>query len=206
MSVWASFKRSATKASDDDAPNASRPRTSFGTGAFGAGSESVDKRAGFSASFNASPFDDDSTEQKPSRTKAETTSSSCAPLFDAMQMGEPAPAQDIPLLLDSEHHDYIRDNCIVPREQLTTFANIIVDESIVNFAEHYQPIARGAVRPVSGLLLFGPPGTGKTSTAQAIAHYLHGTFYTFSSADLPNGKAGAQRIDALFDVATTGKV
>lgn len=76
----------------------------------------------------------------------------------------------------------------------------------MNFAESYEPVARGAVRPVSGLLLYGPPGTGKSSGAQAIAHYLKGTFYSFSAADLSNGKAGAVRIDALFDVAMAGEL
>ena len=55
------------------------------------------------------------------------------------------------------------------------------------------------------MLLFGPSGTGKSACAQAIAHYLNGALYQFGSADLPNGKAGAQRIDALFAVALAGE-
>jgi hypothetical protein len=152
----------------------------------------------------------DDRDEKPRKSRKtfgafSSSSSSCAPLFDAMLMGTSPPTKDQdPHSLESEDHDYIRDNCIVPREQLKTFAQIIGNESLMNFAENYQPVARGAVRPVSGLLLYGPPGTGKSSGAQAIAHYLKGTFYKFSAADLPNGKAGALRIDALFDVAMAG--
>ena len=68
----------------------------------------------------------------------------------------------------------------------------------------YTPVATGAGRTVSGLLLFGPSGTGKSLVAQAICSHTGGTFYRFSAADLPTGKAGAQMIDALFDVAMAG--
>ena len=62
------------------------------------------------------------------------------------------------------------------------------------------------MRAVSGLLLFGPSGTGKSMVAQAICVYTGGTFYRFSAADLPPGRAAAQMIDALFDVAMAGSL
>ena len=40
---------------------------------------------------------------------------------------------------------------------------------------------------------------------QSIAAHIGGTFYTLSAADLPSGKAGSVRIDALFDVALAGE-
>eukprot|EP00966_Prymnesium_polylepis_P334708 7390077-Prymnesium_polylepis.1 len=90
MSVWASFKRSAAKAIDDDAHNASRPRTSFGADVFGAGEESVDKRAGFNVNFNSSPFVRVKVEQEQQKPLfASTTSSLCAPLFSSMQIEKP---------------------------------------------------------------------------------------------------------------------
>ena len=62
------------------------------------------------------------------------------------------------------------------------------------------------MRAISGLLLFGPSGTGKTACAQAIASHLDGAFYQFSVADLPcsNSNKQAKRIDALFAVAGAG--
>ena len=205
MSVWASFKRAAPK--PPDPPKITKPRKSSSyADEFDAGFPFAGKEE---AGIHMAHDDGD---EKPRKSRKafgafSSSSSSCAPIFDAMLMGSnfPAKEQD-PQSLESEDHDYIRDNCIVPREQLKTFAHIIGNESVMNFAESYEPVARGAVRPVSGLLLYGPPGTGKSSGAQAIAHYLKGTFYSFSAADLPNGKAGAVRIDALFDVAMAGEL
>ena len=74
------------------------------------------------------------------------------------------------------------------------------------FAQQYRPVSSGAVRAVSGLLLFGPSGTGKSMVAQAICVYIGGTFYRFSAADLPPGRGAAQMIDALFDVAMAGSL
>jgi hypothetical protein len=109
-------------------------------------------------------------------------------------------------LLEGEAYDYIREHCVVPKSKLKTFNGIVGVPRVVVFAQDFERTMGkgGAVRPVSGLLLFGPSGTGKSACAQAIAHYLNGMFYTFSGADLPNGQAGAARIDALFDVALAG--
>jgi len=106
--------------------------------------------------------------------------------------------------LDGEEHDYIRDRCLVPSEYLKTFGEVVGARAARCFAEQYRPVSSGASRAMSGLLLFGPSGTGKSLISQAICSYIGGTMYQLSAADLPNGKAGAMRIDALFDVALAG--
>ena len=110
-------------------------------------------------------------------------------------------------VLEGEAYDYIREQCMVSLRKLKTFNDVVGVPSVVAFAHDFERAVGkgGAVRPVSGLLLFGPSGTGKSACAQAIAHYLSGTFYTFSGADLPSStEKQAQRIDALFDVALAG--
>lgn len=132
--------------------------------------------------------------------------SGIGPLFAAgMEMGGKQPAkQPAKHNLETEDHDYIRENCVVPSECLASFRQVVGARAARIFADQYTPVATGAGRAVSGLLLFGPSGTGKSLVAQAICSHVGGTFYRFSAADLPTGKAGAQRIDALFDVAMAG--
>lgn len=202
MSIWAQFrKRQLSSSSSEESDRHSSvlrpsppPTTTAGLPAGGR------DEAGGAPSPSLSEDDGAAT-----RTLA-PSSSSCAPSFSAMRVHKNPPAKTIPQNLESEEAEYIRDNCLVPNENLKTFADIIVDQSVMNFAENYQPVAQGALRPVSGLLLFGPPGTGKSSSAQAIASFLGATYYKFSAADLPNGKAGAKMIDALFDVAMAGEL
>ena len=141
----------------------------------------------------------------------------CAPAFDGMmlgqQSGQKSHTKNGPALeeeeeavgnMDSEHHDYIRENCLKDNSELKTFKEIVGVPHVVSFAQQYEPVVTGARRVISGLLLFGPSGTGKTASAQAIASYIGSTFYEVSGSDLPNGMAGAKRIDALFDVVMSG--
>ena len=116
------------------------------------------------------------------------------------------PLNKPPLNLDSDQHDYIRERCLVPSENLSSFPQVLGARDARIFAQQYRPVSVGAVRAVSGLLLFGPSGTGKSLVAQAICVYIGGTFYRFSAADLPPGRGAAQMIDALFDVAMAGSL
>lgn len=64
----------------------------------------------------------------------------------------------------------------------------------------YQP---GAIQSYKGVLLFGPPGTGKSLLAKALATESKRVFISISSSDLINKYMGEseQRIKSLFTMA-----
>ena len=60
--------------------------------------------------------------------------------------------------------------------------------------------------PDSGILLFGPPGTGKTKSAKAMAMQSKANFFHISAAEhLGSGNGGYSllKITALFKIART---
>ena len=63
---------------------------------------------------------------------------------------------------ESEHHEYIHEHCAVPSDTLLSFDDVVGARVARRFAEQYRPVSSGAARAVSGLLLFGPSGTGKS--------------------------------------------
>ena len=69
--------------------------------------------------------------------------------------------------------------------------------------ENHSPLQQQGFNLPRGVLLFGPPGTGKTQIARTLANEAKCHFIAASTADLKAGFVGqsGQRVKALFDSA-----
>jgi len=205
MSAFGNYKRSCASSSGSGSGSgfsafAAHKTAQDSTGCKDTGARKKKKKA------TASDSDEDLFASCLPQDNSDSGDEALAPLMSAgMAIAKKKPARPPAKDLSTEDHDYVREHCVVPSDCLKTFAQVHGARVARKFAENYQPVSSGGTRAISGLLLFGPSGTGKSLLAQAITNYIDGTFYTLSAADLPNGKAGALRIDALFDVALAGE-
>ncbi|OIT02871.1 cell division control protein 48 -like c [Nicotiana attenuata] len=118
--------------------------------------------------------------------------------------------QQLPLL-ESEHSsltDAINDNDVNngPRFKDLGGMDTVLEElkmEVIVPLYHPQLTKHLGVRPMSGILFHGPPGSGKTKLAHAIANETGVPFYKISATELVSGISGAseENIRELFSKA-----
>jgi len=80
----------------------------------------------------------------------------------------------------------------------------ILEENVINPFLFPETYARFQVASGGGVLLYGPPGCGKTFIARAIASQLGAAFYSVNPADIKSSASGEteRRIQELFQTAS----
>ncbi|WP_330630910.1 ATP-binding protein [Halocatena halophila] len=97
-----------------------------------------------------------------------------------------------------------------PQEMEMTLDDLVLTENqeaeiqkIVKAIEHREYLAEIGLREIGKLLLVGPPGTGKTSVARALAHGLELPFVEVKLSMITSQYLGetAKNVDKAFEVA-----
>ncbi|XP_028752013.1 uncharacterized AAA domain-containing protein C16E9.10c isoform X2 [Neltuma alba] len=112
---------------------------------------------------------------------------------------------------DNEHERHIREELIPANEIGVTFSDIGALEEIKESLQELVmlPLRRpelfksGLLKPCRGILLFGPPGTGKTMLAKAIANEAGASFINVSMSTITSMWYGEaeKHVRALFSLA-----
>ena len=79
----------------------------------------------------------------------------------------------------------------------------VITLKMINPIKYPEKYKTYDIRTGGGVLLFGPPGTGKTMIAKAIAHEVGATFYQVKASDVMSKWVGEseQNIRSLFETA-----
>ncbi|XP_030475168.1 cell division control protein 48 homolog C-like [Syzygium oleosum] len=140
--------------------------------------------------------------------KGETEKSASAAKKD---VDNPLPSKAPEVLPDNEFEKRIRPEVIPANEIGVTFSDIgAMDEIKESLQELVMlPLRRpdlfkgGLLKPCRGILLFGPPGTGKTMLAKAIANEAGASFINVSMSTITSKWFGEdeKNVRALFTLA-----
>ncbi|XP_061988934.1 uncharacterized protein LOC133707382 isoform X2 [Rosa rugosa] len=138
-----------------------------------------------------------------------TKTESSAPKTDA---DNPVPAFKAPEVPDNEFEKRIRPEVIPADEIGVTFSDIGALEEIKESLQELVmlPLRRpdlfngGLLKPCRGILLFGPPGSGKTMLAKAIAREAGASFINVSMSTITSKWFGEdeKNVRALFTLAS----
>lgn len=148
------------------------------------------------------------TESK-TETTAPDNKSESVPLVKKDGENPPPPKVEVPP--DNEFEKRIRPEVIPANEIGVTFADIGAMEEIKESLQELVmlPLRRpdlfkgGLLKPCRGILLFGPPGTGKTMLAKAIANEAGASFINVSMSTITSKWFGEdeKNVRALFTLA-----
>ncbi|CAN1254148.1 Uncharacterized AAA domain-containing protein C24B10.10c [Linum perenne] len=124
----------------------------------------------------------------------------------------PTPSKTVEVQPDNEFEKRIRPEVIPANEINVTFADIgSLEETKESLQELVMlPLRRpdlfkgGLLKPCRGILLFGPPGTGKTMLAKAIAREAGASFINVSMSTITSKWFGEdeKNVRALFTLAS----
>ena len=108
------------------------------------------------------------------------------------------------LLVEAIEHEILDKQPMVSWSDIAGLEDVkkIINETII-FPNLRPDIFTGLRKPAKGILLFGPPGTGKTMIGRAIAGQLNSTFFSISSSSLVSKWVGESEklIKTLFKMA-----
>lgn len=111
---------------------------------------------------------------------------------------------DIKYIVMPSIEDYGYFSVTVPNVKFSDLVGVeVVRERVQETLDTYSGKIKKTARPQNGLILCGPPGTGKTSVAKAIANELGKPFIMVTGADFSKSfyGAGVDSVKKLFSVA-----
>eukprot|EP00760_Papus_ankaliazontas_P035279 PhM_4_TR7726/c0_g1_i1/m.46993/K07767/KATNA1; katanin p60 ATPase-containing subunit A1 len=114
------------------------------------------------------------------------------------------PTEELTELSQMIQRDILEQNPNVSWDDIVELddAKQLLKEAVV-FPFKYPQLFSGLLRPWRGILLFGPPGTGKTMLAKAIATECNTTFFNISASTIVSKWRGDSEklVRMLFDLA-----